>query len=164
MGIQLPGELVSLLQILGYNFPKGDEQKLFEMGQTWLNFGNKLKEVSQNGQKVASQVWEQNKGANIDAFQKHYEADDGPTKVLDGISTGGQVVGAGMMICAGIILALKISTITQLVTLAIEIAQAIASAVATFGASLAEIPIFEQISQRIVGELIQQVINKLMEA
>jgi hypothetical protein len=84
--------------------------------------------------------------------------------VLDGISTAGQVVGAGMMICAGIILALKISTITQLVTLAIEIAQAIASAVATFGASLAEIPIFEEISRRIIGELIQQVINKLMEA
>jgi hypothetical protein len=164
VGINLPGELAGLLQILGYNFPKGDESKLFEMGQKWLSFSNTLQEVSQNGQKVASQVWDQNKGANIDAFQKHYEAADGPTKVLEGAATAGQVLGAGMMICAGIILALKISTITQLVTLAIEIAQAIATAVATFGASLAEIPIFQQISRMIIGELIQQVINKLMEA
>jgi hypothetical protein len=164
MGLNLPGELASLLQILGYNWPKGDEQKLFEMGQKWLDFSNTLKDISQNGQKTASKVWEQNKGANIDAFQKHYEADDGPTKVLEGGSTASTVLGAGMMICAGIVLALKISVITQLVTLAIEIAQAIATAVATFGASLAEIPIFQQISRMIVGELINQVITKLMEA
>lgn len=164
MGLSLPGELASLLSMLGYTWPKGDEQKLFEMGQKWMDFSNTLKDVAQNGQKTASQVWEQNKGANIEAFKKHFEADDGPTKVLDGASTASTVLGAGMMICAGIMLALKISTITQLVTLAIEIAQAIASAVVTFGASLAEIPIFEEITKRIVGEIIQQVINKLMEA
>jgi hypothetical protein len=38
MGLQLPSELVSLLSMLGYNWPQADEEKLFEMGHAWLNF------------------------------------------------------------------------------------------------------------------------------
>ena len=79
-------------------------------------------------------------------------------------STAATLVGTGMMIVSGIVLALKIQVIIQLVTLAIQIAQAIATAVVTFGASLAEIPIFQQISSKFVGMLIDQVITQLLNA
>lgn len=32
MGMELPGELRSLLGVLGYTWPEADETKLFEMG------------------------------------------------------------------------------------------------------------------------------------
>lgn len=164
MGISLPGELVSLLNILGYNWPKGDESKLFEIGQKWMSFSGTLSNVAQSGQQAAQQVWQQNTGQNIRAFQDHWNHEDGPQKVLHNGSTAATLTGAGMTIVAGIVLALKTNVIIQLTILAVQIAQAIATAVVTFGASLAEIPIFEQISQRIVGEIINQVITRLLSA
>jgi len=65
---------------------------------------------------------------------------------------------------SAIVLALKIQVIVQLVQLAIQIASAIAAAVPTFGASLSWIPIYQQISQRIVGMLIDKVMQQLMNA
>jgi len=84
--------------------------------------------------------------------------------VLSDSSTATTILGVGMTICSAIVLALKVQVIVQLVTLAIQIAQAIAMAAATFGASLAEIPIFQQISRRLVGMLIDQVIGQLLNA
>ena len=68
------------------------------------------------------------------------------------------------LFCAAIVLALKIAVIVQLAILAFQVAQAIATAVVTFGASLAEIPIFQIISREIVGALIDQVIGRLLDA
>jgi hypothetical protein len=164
MGMNLPGELVTFLNMLGYNWPQADEEKLFKMGEKWMGFSGKLDQVNQNGQQAASQVWTQNSGANIQAFQEHWNHEDGPTKVLTNGSTASTLVGAGLAIVAGIVLALKINVIVQLVILAIQIAQAIATAAVTFGASLAEIPIFQQISRQIVGEIINQVIMQLLNA
>jgi len=164
MGISLPSELASLLSILGYNWPQGDETKLFELGQKLMEFSGKLQNILGEADNAAAQAWKENIGRDIQAFQNHWSNDDGPSKILQDISTAGQVVGAGMMIVAGILLVLKLNVITQLITLAIQIAQAIAMAVATFGASLAEIPIFQQISRMIVGKLIDMVIAKLLEA
>jgi hypothetical protein len=164
MGMTLPGELVTFLNILGYNWPQGDEEKLFKMGERWMGFSGTLDKVTDGGHKAASGVWEQNQGANIQAFSDHFNAEDGPTKVLKNGSTASTLVGAGMIVVAGIVLALKINVIVQLVILAVETAQAIATAVVTFGASLAEIPIFQQISRAIVGELINQVIMQVLNA
>jgi hypothetical protein len=58
------------------------------------------------------------------------------------------------MICSGVVLALKINVVVQLTLLAIEIAQAITTAVATFGASLLEIPIFKSITGLILEQLL----------
>ena len=59
--------------------------------------------------------------------------------------------------------ALKVAVIAQLVILAAEIAQALATAVPTFGASLAEIPIFQQLTRTIVGNLVQDALLQLLD-
>jgi hypothetical protein len=164
MGMTLPSELVSLLNILGYNWPQADETKLFDLGQELMNFSNTLQNVLGSADGAASRAWSENSGQDIQAFMSHWTNNDGPAKILGDGSTASTVLGAGMMICAGIVLALKIQVISQLVILAIQIAQAIAMAVVTFGASLLEIPIFQQISRAIVGQLIDMVITKLLEA
>lgn len=74
------------------------------------------------------------------------------------------IAGVGLMICAVIVLCLKIMVIVQLIILAVQIAMAIAQAAVTFGASLVQIPIFQQLARTVVGNLIQEAIFKLMEA
>jgi hypothetical protein len=164
MGLQLPGALVTFLQMVGYNWPQADETKMFEMGQRWMDFSGTLGDVVNNADSTAAAVWSQNTGADIASFQQHWSGEEGPVKVLGDSSTAATLVGAGLTICSAIVLALKVQVIVQLVTLAIQIAQAIATAAVTFGASLAEIPIFQQISRTIVGMIIDQVITQLLNA
>jgi len=154
MGLRLPGELVSLLGMLGYNWPTGDEEKLLEMGRTWTNFSGQFTEPVTQAHGHAQQVWTDNHGQGIDAFQNAWMGDESPLGNLENGSTAATMIGVGLMVCAGIVLALKINVIVQLVLLAIEIASAIAEAVVTFGASLAEIPIFKMITSMIIDQII----------
>jgi hypothetical protein len=154
MGLQLPGELVTVLGMLGYDWPTSDEEKLFHLGQLWLEFAPQLEQAGAAALESASGVWNSSNGEPIEAFRNWWNAGDSPFEVLNDGSTGSATVGVGLMVCAGVVLALKINVIVQLIILAIQIAQAIATAVATFGASLLEIPIFKMITSFIIDQLI----------
>ncbi|MGH3390212.1 MAG: hypothetical protein ACRDOO_15195 [Actinomadura sp.] len=162
MGLQLPGELTSLLSMLGYTWPQADETKLFEMGGAWLGFAGKhagsLGEVDTHAQ----QVWTDNRAEAIEAFRSEWNREDAPKRNLEDFATAANIIGAGLMVCAGIVLALKINVIVQLVLLAIQIAQAIATAVVTFGASLLEIPIFKMITGVILDQLIDMALQAIL--
>jgi hypothetical protein len=162
VGLSIPGELSSLLSMLGYNWPQGDESKLKDMGSAWQDFGNKLPQLVQQADQYASKVWGQNEGSGIDAFKQLWSGSEAPTKNLESGGKASGMIGVGMMVISGVVLALKIQTIVQLTTLAIEIAQAIASAVVTFGASLAEIPIFKQITSMLIQKLIDMALNAVL--
>lgn len=163
MGLQLPGELVSILAMLGYTWPEGDEEKLFQMGHGWLGFTSDAGKHIDDSHGHAQQVWSANKGEAIDAFQHSWnEHDSAPSNLRDGL-TASNIIGAGLMVSAAVVLALKINVIVQLVQLVIEIASAIAEAVATFGASLAEIPIFKEITSMILDQLINMAIDAVLQ-
>lgn len=163
MGLQLPGELVTVLGMIGYDWPQADETALFSMGQRWLEFSGTMQRLTGEAREAAAPVGAGNLGADIEAFQRYWTEQDGPAQVLEDGALGALVAGTGLMICGAIVLALKIQVIVQLAILAVEIAQAVATAVATFGASLAEIPVFQAITREIVGLLIDQVINELID-
>ncbi|MFF4894663.1 WXG100-like domain-containing protein [Micromonospora chersina] len=163
MGLELPGELRSLLGILGYTWPEADEVKLFEMGNAWIRFSGTLSGVVAEAHTGAATVWSSHTGQDITAFESWWNREDSPADSLrDGV-TAAVLTGTGLIICGAIVLALKIAVIVQLVVLAIQIAQAIATAAVTFGASLLEIPIFQQLARTIVGNLVQEVIWKLID-
>ncbi|MEU7919022.1 hypothetical protein ACQP08_19695 [Micromonospora zamorensis] len=160
MGMTLPAELVSLLGLLGYTWPEADETKLLEMGQAWLAFPDRLAAPVADADSSARQVWTDNRDDAIERFQATWQAGDSAKTNLDDGATAAALIGAGLMVCAGIVLALKINVIVQLTLLAIQIAQAVATAAVTFGASLLEIPIFKLIT----GALIDQLLNMATEA
>jgi hypothetical protein len=162
MGLQLPGELISLLSMLGYNWPQADETKLFEMGNAWMGFPDRITAGLKDADVSAQQVWTGNQDSAIDAFQTSWQQPDSARTNLEDGATAATLIGAGLMVCAGIVLALKINVIVQLIMLAIEIAEAIATAAPTFGASLAEIPIFKEITQLIVDQLINLALNAVL--
>ncbi|MEU1842323.1 hypothetical protein [Micromonospora sediminicola] len=163
MGLELPGELRSLLGILGYTWPEADEVKLFEMGNAWIRFSGTLSGVVAEANSGAATVWTAHTGQDITAFQTWWNKEDSPADSLrDGV-TAAVLTGTGLIICGAIVLALKVAVIVQLVVLAVQIAQAIATAAVTFGASLLEIPIFQQLARTIVGNLVQEVLWKLAD-
>ncbi len=162
MGMQLPGELVSVLSVLGFEWPRGDEEELFQMGQTWLNFAGTMRGETAHATSQAQSVWEVNISESTAAFEQAWQAAKSPVNNINDAATVAELIGGGLMVCAGIILALKIAVIAQLVILAVQIAQAIATAAVTFGASLLEIPIFREITRRILDVLLDKAIDQVL--
>lgn len=147
----LPGELVTLLSDLGYNWPEADEEKLFELGGTWQQFAPQLGPLADRAQAAAQRVWNENEGDAVEAFKASFTGPDSALASLRDGATGAQVVGPAVMIAGAVVLALKINVIVQLITLAIEIFQAIATSELTFGASLLEIPVFKELTNRLIN-------------
>jgi len=154
MGLMLPGELVTLLQDLGYDWPEADEEKLFDLGTAWIGFAGELSPIAEHADSAASKVWSQNSGTAIDAFRTHWTSPDSAVAALRDSVTGAQMVGPLLMVAAAVVLALKINVIVQLTILLIEIIEALATAGPKFGASLAEIPVFKEITNRLINLVI----------
>ena len=161
--MEIPGELRSLLGILGYNWPEADETALAEMGRAWMAFSDRLEAIVSDATSTAAEVWTEHEGESVAAFQDWWAAEDSPAGTLRDGANAATLTGTGLMICGGIVLALKVAVIAQLAILAVEIAQALATAAPTFGASLAEIPIFQQLTRTIVGNLVQEAISQLLD-
>lgn len=162
MGLTLPGELERLLNDLGFTWPEVDEQDLFTVGQAWCDFSSAVGQSHQTSTSAAAALLANNQGAALSAFQEKFQGQNAPATVLGDATTGVEVVGVALYACAGLVLALKINTIVNLVILACEIAEAIATAVPTFGASLAEIPVFKEVAQRIINAIINEAVNAIM--
>jgi hypothetical protein len=162
MGLTLPGELERLLNDLGFTWPEVDEQDLFTTGTAWCSFGGTVSQAHQASLSATQQLLSGNQSDALQAFQTSLQKPESPVSVLGNASTGVDVVGAAMFGAAGLVIGLKINTMINLITLMIEIAQAIATAIPTFGASLAEIPVFKEITNRIVNAIINEVINAIL--
>lgn len=162
MGINLPGEVAGLLNDLGYTWPEVDEDKLFDMGRRWLDYGGKLEGISTQAQNSAAQVWNNNHGPAVDAFKAKWEHEHSPAAVLKDGGTAAYALGGALFVCALIVLILKINVIVQLIILLCEIIEALATAAPSFGASLLEIPVFKEIQSRIINLLINEAMNQVL--
>lgn len=162
MGLQLPGELAGLLNELGYIWPKSDEERLFELGQQWISFGSSVQQAAADADSAAQAVWTGNAGEAVEAFRAFWSKDKSASATTHSGAAGSSAVGGALIVCAAIVLALKINVIIQLTTLAIEIAEAVATAVPTFGASLLEIPVFKEITNRLMQLVITEAIGAIL--
>jgi hypothetical protein len=150
------------MNAVGFDWPRGDEDKLFEMGQAWVRFADRLRGGTDAVTAHAQNVWQLNVSDTTAAFEQAWTAADSPVSNLHDAATTVELVGVGLMVCAGIVLALKLSIVTQLIIMIVQIAQAIATAVATAGASLLEIPVFRAITKFILDRLQDMAIAKVL--
>ncbi|HZM83321.1 MAG TPA: hypothetical protein VFC19_47005 [Candidatus Limnocylindrales bacterium] len=162
MGIQLPGEVRTFLHIIGFTFPAGDETKLLDLGQEWLSLADKIEQHVEQAKHTAEQVWNQNSSDMVEAFKKRWMGEAGPANRMGGGAIGSNIVGAGVMVCAGIVLAMKINAIVQATLTLIEIAAALAAATFTFGASATIIPLLKEACKRLLDYLLGEAINKVL--
>nr|WP_030156560.1 hypothetical protein [Glycomyces sp. NRRL B-16210] len=162
MGMQLPSELIGLLGMLGYDWPESDEESLFNLAGEWTGMADQLAGRVESLQSAARTLLENNQGAQVDAFQREWEAEESSPASLAEAGDPANVLNIGLTVMAGIVLTLKIQVIVQLAILAFQIAQAIAFAAVTFGASLAQIPIFKTITGIIIDQLMGLAIDKVL--
>ncbi|MEU4522969.1 hypothetical protein AB0F52_30205 [Amycolatopsis sp. NPDC024027] len=161
-GIMLPPELSGLLNTLGFNWPLSNEGKLFDLGGQWSSFGDRLGPAAAEADGHAQQVLSTNSGKAVDRFGTFWSDGEAPKQNLDDGATASSLIGAGLYVCAGVVIALKTAVVVQLAMLAVEIAQAIATAVPTLGASLLEIPVFREITKLLLDQALNLAITAVL--
>jgi hypothetical protein len=162
MGMDLPSPLIEILGMLGYEWPESDEESLFKLAGEWTGMADQLGPRIESLQNAARTLLENNRGSHIDAFQAEWEGEESSANNLADAGDPANKLNIGLTIMAAIVLALKIQVIIQLAILAFQIAQAIAFAAVTFGASLAQIPIFKAITGMIIDKLMDMAITKVL--
>ena len=162
MGLELPSELTEPLSWIGLIWPEADEEKLFEAGARWFSFGASVSGILGNADaaaKMATASGDMSADSALAAFDHWWNDDDGPAKRLPADAEAAMIIGGALIVFAGLTLASKIAFIVQLITLAIEVAQAIATAFVSFGATMAEVPGFVAATRVICRQLIKQVVE-----
>ncbi len=162
MGLQLPSELAGLLSMLGYDWPESDEESLFNLAGEWTGMADQISGRIESLNSAAATLLENNVGKEIEAFQSEWDDEESAVRNIADAADPTNFISIGLMVAAGVVLALKVQVIVQLVMLAIQIAQAIATAAVTFGASLAQIPIFKIITGIIVDQLIGMALDVVL--
>jgi hypothetical protein len=82
MTITLPHELTEPLSWIGFVWPEADEDRLYADGHAWIDYGSQLRAHAEQANTAARQVWTDNYGDSIDAFE-HWWNGDGPGHHLD---------------------------------------------------------------------------------
>jgi hypothetical protein len=159
MTIELPGELTEPLEWLGLSWPQADEDRLTADGRAWIEHGTRLRRHAAEADAAARRVWMENEGASVEAFEQWWNGDDGPGRHLADAATAVELIGAGLIAMAGVTVALKTAYIAQLTLLAFQVGQAVATSVATAGATLAEIPLFIAASRIACRQLIHKALQ-----
>ncbi|MGR6920025.1 WXG100-like domain-containing protein [[Actinomadura] parvosata] len=151
MGLTLPAPLPALLNELGHLWPEVDEESLHRLATAWAAFGGRLAGITGQADVVAEAVRRGNAGEAVEAFLTAWKGDGAPrTAVAEG-ATGAQVVGVCLVICAALVLALKIVLFVQLVALLVRMRLAVAAAPATSGGSLLAIPALKRLTGTLVN-------------
>jgi hypothetical protein len=88
VGLQLPGELISLLGMLGYNWPEADEEKLYDLGNTWTSYSASLSSSVQGLDGAAASVWQTNSGDAVSAVQEAARGREVPAAEEEGQTAG----------------------------------------------------------------------------
>jgi hypothetical protein len=161
VGLTLPSELTEPLSWIGLTWPEADEELLFEAGQQWISYAEQVQQVAEEADARAAEVWKTSSGDAVDAFQEWWTREEGPSRRLAEDAAAAALIGGALMAFAAITLALKVNFIVQLIILAVEVAQAIATAVVTFGATTAEVPGFIALTRFVCRELIDQVVTHI---
>ncbi|MDO0911317.1 PE-PGRS family protein [Streptomyces sp. DT2A-34] len=167
MSLTLPGELVWVLDLLGYNWPEADEEALHNVAETWRAFGEELEEIQRQGEGLARTVVSHNFGTAVDGFSKDwgaYTGANGEDRYLPDAKTACEVIALAFDAAAVAVLTAKLAVIVQLVALAIEIIAAQAAAPFTFGLSEIGALGATQATRLIVRELLDRLKREVMEA
>lgn len=162
MGMQLPSELITLLGMLGFEWPESDEEKIFNLAGEWTGLADRIDGRVEALNAAARTLLDNNSGRQIDSFRDEWEGSDSAVaSIIDAVDPNNKV-NISLTIVAGLVLALKIQVIIQLAILAVQIAWALATAAVTFGASLVQIPIFKKITGMIIDQLMDMAIGRLL--
>lgn len=162
MAIMLPGEVSYLLNMLGFEWPEGNEDTVFDYAKRWMSYGDEVGSSNELATSAETHVMENNYGPAMEAFSTQLNEAEGIKEVAQKLAQAGNITGGCLLFVGGLIIALKIAFVVNLCILAYQIAAAISAAAATFGASLAWIPVAKEICRRLIELALNLILEQLM--
>ncbi|MFC9995463.1 ADP-ribosyltransferase domain-containing protein [Nocardia sp. NPDC127526] len=159
MSIVIPEELQWVSWIAGSEWPQGDEDKMFELAEVWYAKARDLKALVPDAKDVVRQAEAFYTGDGAVEVRKQLEAmisGDGSLETLADSFTalGDQAKATGTQIEYA-----KLQIVYTLATLAAQLIEAIA----TLGATSAEIPAAEAVAQSTVRTIAKKLITAIVE-
>ncbi|MCB5911952.1 WXG100-like domain-containing protein [Streptomyces pinistramenti] len=164
----LPSEVDWILDLLGFQWPNVDEDKMREAAEGWSAFAASVRRYRSDGVTAANAVRGANSGEAVEAFDNAWKKFAGGDGHLDEVIAAAELLAFALNAVATIVMVLKLAVIAQLIALAIEIAAAQAAAPVTLGASevgaAAATQTTRMIVRRILDEAEQKIVQKITEA
>ena len=164
----LPDPLEWVLDMLGFNWPHADEDKLLECAQVWRNFAAEVQGHQARGATYASNVLAENAGDAIEGFGKAWEKFSGNSGYFNDAAQAAEVIAFTFEAAATLVIGMKVAVIVQLAILAAEIIAAQAAAPFTLGLSeiggAAATLATREMVRRILKEVAKQLLDAIMEA
>ncbi|WP_406217960.1 toxin glutamine deamidase domain-containing protein [Streptomyces decoyicus] len=165
MSLMLPDWLEWVLEMLGYDWPTGDEDKMNESADRWREFANVVEQLQSEGVSAAGNVLSANSGDSIDGFSTTWEKFSGNgSGYLDDARTAAELIAFALNAGSGVIIGMKVAVIAQLAILAAEIIAAQAAAPFTLGLSEIGAAGATQATRLIVRRILKEAREALVEA
>ncbi|GES30672.1 hypothetical protein AB0G60_21960 [Streptomyces angustmyceticus] len=166
--ITLPNEVDWILDLLGFQWPNVDEDKMREAAEAWSGFAAAARRYQAEGVSAANTVRGANSGEAIEAFSDNWKKYGDGGGYLDEAIEAAEVLAVVLQVVAAIVMVMKIAVIAQLIALAVEFAIAQAAAPVTLGASeagaAAATATTRVIVRRILDEARQKIVQAITEA
>lgn len=162
MSVMLPPELSKFLNMIGFEWPEGDEDRIFDWGNRWMQYGREVDGAHGIAQGAADHVTAVNTGPGIEAFRRTFDEPDYVADVGQNLGVAGTVTGGCLFVVGAAVIVLKIAFVINLTIFAIQVAAAIAAAIPTAGASMSLIPIAQIIAQRAIQFAISLAIEQVL--
>ena len=162
MSITLPGALTMFANMIGFQFPEGQETEIMQWARRWQKFADAVTKLVDTADKAANHVKQNNKGAAVEAFNSNYEGKGSPKDVSTNLSKAGKITGTVLLVIGAAILVLKIISIIDLAVFCAKFWAAIAAIPATWGASLGWIPPAQAICKTAVKLAIEMAAKKVL--
>lgn len=160
MSIELPGQVVWLLNLIGVNWPNVDEDQVRLFAQHVRTFGNNISDTHQAASATISRMGEAYSGASYEQLVQTWGrmSHDHMTELLDACG----VVATALDAAADVIVGAKAAAIGELVALAVSFAADQAAAVVTLGAAEAAEALIVTAAKKIVNDLTQQLVQHIL--
>ncbi|MFI9078268.1 hypothetical protein ACIGW8_17575 [Streptomyces sioyaensis] len=161
--IMLPVEVDWVLDLLGFQWPNINEDKMRDAAEAWSNFAASVRSAQQQGDGAASTVRGANTGDAIEAFDNKWKKFSGDG-FLDESAEAAEALAIVLQIVATIIMVMKLAVIAQLIALAFEFAAAQAAAPVTLGASEAGAAAATATTRVMVRQIISKAKTQILQA
>ncbi|MEV7120997.1 toxin glutamine deamidase domain-containing protein [Kitasatospora griseola] len=162
----LPDSVEWVLEMLGFDWPTADEDKLRESAQVWRDFADQVDELHYRGVSAANGVLSSNSGDSVEAFRATWGkfSGGGSDGYLADAAMAARLIAGAFDAAAVIVVTCKVAVIAQLVALAVELIAAQAAAPFTLGLSELGAAGATAATKMIVRRLLKELRQALMEA
>jgi hypothetical protein len=162
VSIQIPGSLQWVSYLVGSQWPKGDEDAMFRIGDDWRTHGDEMTALIPDLNRMRASTMSALQGITAGAadnqFKLLFDGEASVDKLAKAMAALGDLAdGTGKNIEYT-----KLQILTCLAIAAFEISWALAQTSVTFGASAAEIPVIEGATSAAIRQTVSTLLRQIM--